>query len=93
MKDAELDNEDVQPQSGLSVGQAARPIHPIDLRVRSVRVKRALTDGHGKSDLPCPHWLTPRPLRCRASGRKRVARHGRNGADAMARIGCRARTL
>jgi hypothetical protein len=58
---------------GLSVGRAARPI----------RVKRALTDGHGKSDLPCPRWLPPIPPRRRASGRRRVAGHGCNGAYRM----------
>jgi hypothetical protein len=33
-------------------GPPARPVRPIDLRARLVRVKRALTGGHGKSDLP-----------------------------------------
>jgi hypothetical protein len=80
-------------------GPPARPVHPIDLRARLVRVKRALTGGHGKSDLPCPRWLPRGPPRRRGSGRRRVARHGRNGAygtsgaDAMARTGCRALTL
>jgi hypothetical protein len=31
-------------QAGLSVGRAARPICPIDLRAHLIRVKRALTD-------------------------------------------------
>jgi hypothetical protein len=85
--------------AGLSVGRAARPVRPIDLRARPVRVKRALTGGHGKSDLPCPRWLPRRPPRRRGSGRRRVAGRGRNGtyrtsgADAMARTGCRALTL
>jgi hypothetical protein len=41
--------------AGLSVGRAARlgcpparPIHPIDLRARPIRVKWTLTDAHGK---------------------------------------------
>jgi hypothetical protein len=42
-----------------------------------------LTDGHGKSDLPCPRWLPPGPPRRRASGRRRVAGCGRNGAYGM----------
>jgi hypothetical protein len=58
-------------------GLLARPICPIDLRARLVRVKRALTDRHGKSDLPCPRWLPPGPPRHWASGR------GRNGAYLM----------
>jgi hypothetical protein len=65
------------------VGWAARPIRPIDLRARPVRVKRALTGGHGKSDLPCPHWLPPGPLHRRGSGRGCVAGRGRNGAYGM----------
>jgi hypothetical protein len=77
----------------------ARPVRPIDLRARPVRVKRALTGGHGKSDLPCPRWLPRGPPRRRGSGRRRVAGRGRNGAygtsgaDAMAHMGCRALTL
>jgi hypothetical protein len=69
------------------VGRAARPparsVRPIDLRARSVRVKRALTGGHGKSDLPCPRWLPPGPPRRRGSGRRRVAGRGCNGAYGM----------
>jgi hypothetical protein len=77
----------------------ARPVRPIDLRARLVRVKRALTGGHGKFDLPCPRWLPLGPPRRRRSGHRRVAGRGRNGvygtsgADAMARTGCRALTL
>jgi hypothetical protein len=71
------------------VGRAARPIHPIDLCARPVRVKRALTDGHGKSDLPCPRWLPLGPPRRRASGRRRVARRRRNGAYGMSGRPCR----
>jgi hypothetical protein len=59
---------------------AARPIRPIDLRARLVRVKRALTDRHGKSDLPCPCWLPPGPPPNSASGR------GRNGAYLMSGV-------
>jgi hypothetical protein len=62
------------------MGQATRPI---DLRARPVRVKRALTDGHGKSDLPCPRWLPPGPPRRRISGRRCVAGRGRNGVYGM----------
>jgi hypothetical protein len=69
------------------VGRAARPparsVRPIDLRARSVRVKRALTGSHGKSDLFCPSWLPPGPPRRRGSGRGRVAGRGRNGAYGM----------
>jgi hypothetical protein len=65
------------------VGRAARPVRPIDLRARPVRVKRALTGGHGKSDLPCPRWLPPGLPRRRGSGRGRVAGRGRNGAYGM----------
>jgi hypothetical protein len=61
----------------------ARPVRPIDLRARLVRVKRALTGGHGKFDLPCPHWLPPGPPRHRGSGRRCVAGRGRNGAYGM----------
>jgi hypothetical protein len=64
-------------------GPPAHPIRPIDLRARPVRVKRALTNGHGKSDLPCPRWLPPRPPRRRTSGRRRVAGHGCNGVYRM----------
>jgi hypothetical protein len=77
----------------------ARPVRPIDLRSRLVRVKRALTGGLGKSDLPCPCWLPLGPPRRCGSGRRRVAGRGRNGAygtsgaDAMERTGCRALTL
>jgi hypothetical protein len=56
------------------VGRAARPI---DLRARLVRVKRALTDRHDKSDLPCLRWLPPGPPHHWAS------RRGRNGAYLM----------
>jgi hypothetical protein len=94
----------VDPPSGcrqgcLWGGPPACPVRPIDLRARLVRVKRALTGGHGKSDLPCPRWLPRGPPRHRGSGRKCVAGRGRNGAygtsgaDAMARTGCRALTL
>jgi hypothetical protein len=85
--------------TGLSVGWAARPVRPIDLRARLVRVKQALTGGHGKFDLPCPRWLPRGPPCRRRSRRRRVAGRGRNGAygtsgaDAMARTGCRALTL
>jgi hypothetical protein len=58
-------------------GPPARSVRLIDLRARLVRVKWALTDRHGKSDLPCPRWLPPRPPRHWASGR------GRNGAYLM----------
>jgi hypothetical protein len=44
-------------------GPPARPVRPIDLRARLVRVKRALTNHHGKSDLPCPRWLPHGPPR------------------------------
>jgi hypothetical protein len=49
------------------MGRAARPI---DLRTRPVRIKRALTNRHGKSDLPCPRWLPPGPPHRQASGRE-----------------------
>jgi hypothetical protein len=39
-------------QGCLRGGPPARPVRPIDLRARPIRVKRALTSGHGKSDLP-----------------------------------------
>jgi hypothetical protein len=65
------------------MGRAARPVRPIDLRARPVRVKRALTGGHGKSDLPCPRWLPRGPPRRRGSGRRRVAGRERNGAYGM----------
>jgi hypothetical protein len=77
----------------------ACPICPIDLRARLVRVKQALTGGHGKSDLLCPRWLPHGPPRRRGSRRRCVAGRGRNGAygtsgaDTMARTGCRALTL
>jgi hypothetical protein len=61
----------------------ARPVRPIDLRARLIRVKRALTGGHGKSDLPCPRWLPHGPPRRHGSGRRRVAGRGRNGAYGM----------
>jgi hypothetical protein len=61
----------------------ARPVRPIDLRARLVRVKRALTCGHGKSDLPCLRWLPLGPPRRRGSGRRRVAGRGRNGTYGM----------
>jgi hypothetical protein len=64
-------------------GPPARLIRPIDLHTRPVRVKLALTDGHGKSDLPCPHWLPLGPPRRRASGRICVAGRGRNGMYGM----------
>jgi hypothetical protein len=54
-------------------GPPACPICPIDLHACPVRVKWALTDGHSKSDLPCPCWLPPGPPRRHASGRRRVA--------------------
>jgi hypothetical protein len=57
------------------------PARPIDLRARPVRVKRALTDRHGKSDLPCPRWLPPGPPRCRASGRKHNGAYEMSSAD------------
>jgi hypothetical protein len=69
------------------VGRAARPgrppacpVRPIDLCARPVRVKRALTGGHGKSDLPCLRWLPRGPPRRRGSGRRCVAGRGCNGA-------------
>jgi hypothetical protein len=80
-------------------GPSARPVCPIDLHAHPVRVKRALTGGHGKFDLPCPRWLPRGPPRRRGSGRRRVAGRERNGtygtsgADAMARTRCRALTL
>jgi hypothetical protein len=40
-----------------------RLVRPIDLHARLVRVKRALTNHHGKSDLPCPRWLPHGPPR------------------------------
>jgi hypothetical protein len=61
----------------------ARPISLIDLCARSIRIKQALTDGHGKFDLPCPRWLPPGPPRRRARGRRRVAGRGCNGAYGM----------
>jgi hypothetical protein len=61
----------------------ARLVCPIDLRARPVRVKRALTGGHGKSDLPCLRWLPPGPQHRRGSRRRRVAGRGRNGAYGM----------
>jgi hypothetical protein len=64
-------------------GPPTRLIRSIDLCAHPVRVKRALTDGHGKSDLPCPRWLPPGPPCRRASGRRRVAGRGRNGAYRM----------
>jgi hypothetical protein len=64
-------------------GPPARPVRPIDLRARLVRVKRALTSGHGKSDLPCPRWLPRGPPHRRGSGRRCVAGRGRNGAYGM----------
>jgi hypothetical protein len=77
-------------------GPPARPVCPIDLRARPVRVKRALTGGHGKSNLPCPRWLPPGPPRGCGSGRVRDVgrgpcgqqreggrgREGRTGVDA-----------
>jgi hypothetical protein len=63
------------------VGRAARPVRPIDLRARPVRVKRALTGGHGKSDLPCPRWLPRRPPRRRGSGRGCNGTYGMSGVD------------
>ena len=48
-----------------------------------IRVKQTLTDPHGKSDLPCPCWLPPRPPHRRAGGRRRVAGRGRKGTDGM----------
>jgi hypothetical protein len=62
---------------------AARPVRPIDHRACPVRVKRELTGGHGKSDLPYPRWLPPGPPRRRESERGRVAGRGRNGAYKM----------
>jgi hypothetical protein len=86
----------------------ARPVRPIDLRARLVRVKRALTGGHGKSDLPCPRWLPrgpprwlprgpprrlPRgPPRRRGNGRRRVAGRGCNGAYGTSGADAMART-
>jgi hypothetical protein len=64
-------------------GPPARSVRSIDLRARLVRVKRALTGGHGKSDLPCPRWLPRGPPRRRGSGHRRVAGRGRNGAYGM----------
>jgi hypothetical protein len=64
-------------------GPPARLIRPIDLRARPVRVKWALIDSHGKSDLPCPRWLPPGSPRRRASGRRHVAGRGCNGTYAM----------
>jgi hypothetical protein len=71
----------------------ARPVRPIDLRARLVRVKRALTGGHGKSDLPCPRWLPRGPPRRRGSGRGRNGAYGMSGTDAVACTGRRALTL
>jgi hypothetical protein len=59
----------------------ARPVRPIDLRARPVRVKRALTGGHGKSDLPYPRWLPPGPPRHRGSRRGCNGAYGMSGAD------------
>jgi hypothetical protein len=61
---------------------AARPVCPMDLRARSIRVKQALT-VHGKSNLPCPRWLPPGPPHHHASGRRREAGRGRNGTYGM----------
>jgi hypothetical protein len=61
----------------------ARPIRPIDLRARPVRIKRALTDCHGKSDLPCPRWLPPGPPRRQASGRGRNGAYGMSSANSV----------
>jgi hypothetical protein len=72
--------------SGLSVARATRPparYALIDLRARPVRVKRALTDRHGKSDLPYPRLLPPRPPRCRASGSGYNGMYGMSGTDPM----------
>jgi hypothetical protein len=63
------------------VGRAARPVRPIDLRARLVRVKRALTDHHGNSDLPCPRWLPHGPPRHWASERGRNGVYLMSGAD------------
>jgi hypothetical protein len=87
-------------------GPPTRPIRPIDLRARPVRVKRALTDHHGKSDLPCPCWLPPGLPRRRASGRVQDVgrgpcgrqqeggrgREGRMGANMYRAQTCRAPT-
>jgi hypothetical protein len=62
-------------------GPPARPIRPIDLHARLVRVKRALTDRHGKSDLPCPRWLPPKLPRHWTSGRGRNGAYLMSGAD------------
>jgi hypothetical protein len=78
-----VDPDNTGAPLGLSVGRAAHPIRPIDLCARPIRVKWALTDRHGKSDLPCPRWLPPRPPHRRASRRRRVVGHGRNGAYGM----------
>jgi hypothetical protein len=48
-----------------------------------VRVKWALTDCHGKSDLPCPRWLPPGPPRHHAGRRGRNGAYGMSGADPM----------
>ena len=62
------------------------PVCPVDLIGCPIRVKRTLTDPHGKSDLPCPRWLPPGPPRRRAGGRRRVARRGRNGMYRMSGV-------
>ena len=71
------------PQGCLSGGLPARLVRSIDLCAHPIRVKRALIDPHGKSDLPYPCWLPLGPPHRRVGGRRRIAKRGRNGKYGM----------
>ena len=58
-------------------------VRPIDLYAHPIKVKQALIDPHGKSDLPYPRWLPPGPLHHCTSRHRHVARCGCNGEYKM----------
>ena len=69
-----------------NLGPPVRPVRPVDLMGRPIRIKWTLTDPHGKSDLPCPCWLPPGPPHRRAGRRRHIVGHGRKGADGMSGV-------
>jgi hypothetical protein len=65
----------VNQEARLSMGRRGGP------PARLVRVKRALTNCHGKSHLPYPRWLLPGPPHRWASGRGRNGAYGMSGTN------------
>ena len=65
------------------MGPSVRPGPSGRLMGRPIRVKRTLTDPHGKHDLPCPRLLPPGPPHHRVGRRRRLVGRGRKGAHGM----------